>query len=277
MKKSTRIIVLSIVATGAAAAVMFNNVRTDAVDMPLQTGSDFDNTAAIDERIRALELAVSEERRARQLLEEELLVLYAEIDSVRAGPLSAEGIASEFTEVTSESTVADARAGRASREDRSQDRRDAMVKSGLAPERADHILRREDELRYEAMQAAFEARNSGEAIDRFNSNMNPDAMLRAEIGDADYELYLQASGRSTSVGIANVMASSPGERAGLQSGDQIVGYDGDRVFSSFELIELTMAGGEGNVVLDIVREGSPMQIVVPRGPIGVEIGRFRGR
>jgi hypothetical protein len=42
-------------------------------------------------------------------------------------------------------------------------------------------------------------------------------------------------------------------------------------------MQLTMAGGEGNVVIDVVRDGSPMQIVVPRGPIGVEIGRFRGR
>lgn len=90
-------------------------------------------------------------------------------------------------------------------------------------------------------------------------------------------MYLRANGRPTSVGISDVMASSPGERAGLLSGDEIVGYDGDRVFSSFELMQLTMAGGEGNVVIDVVRDGSPMQIVVPRGPIGVEIGRFRGR
>ena len=38
-----------------------------------------------------------------------------------------------------------------------------------------------------------------------------------------------------------------------------------------------MTGGDGNVVVDVMRDGSPMQIVVPRGPIGVEIGRFRGR
>jgi C-terminal processing protease CtpA/Prc len=152
-----------------------------------------------------------------------------------------------------------------------------MVEAGLAPDRADYILRRESEMRYEAMQAVFEARNAGESVDRLSQGMNPDAMLREEIGDSDYEKYLEAQGRPTSVGVASVMASSPADRAGLQSGDEIVGYDGKRVFSSYELMQQTMTAGDGNVVVDVVRDGAPLQIVVPRGPIGVEIGRFRGR
>ena len=73
------------------------------------------------------------------------------------------------------------------------------------------------------------------------------------------------------------MAASPAERAGLQPGDQIVSYDGERVFSTFELMQHTMASGDGDVVVDVLRNGATMQIVLPRGPIGVEIGRFRGR
>jgi hypothetical protein len=116
-----------------------------------------------------------------------------------------------------------------------------------------------------------------QSVDRLSQGMNPDAMLREEIGDSDYEKYLEAQGRPTSVGVASVMASSPADRAGLQSGDEIVGYDGKRVFSSYELMQQTMTAGDGNVVVDVVRDGAPLQIVVPRGPIGVEIGRFRGR
>lgn len=277
MERSTRIIIISSVVVAAAAAVMLNNVRSDAVSTTPQASNEFDNTAATEDRVRALELAVSEERRARQLLEEELLALYAEIDSLRVASLPADPAETGFAEVTSEDAVAAARTDREMRERRSIDRRGAMIEAGLDPARADYILRREDEVRYEAMQAVFEARNAGESIDRFSSNLNPDAILREEIGDADYELYLEANDRPTSVGVSSVMASSPAARAGLQAGDEIVGYDGDRVFSSFELMQLTMAGGDGNVVVDVVRDGSPMQIVVPRGPIGVEIGRFRGR
>jgi len=152
-----------------------------------------------------------------------------------------------------------------------------MIAAGMSPDRVDWVLQRESELRFESLQARYDARNSEQPQNRFDPSFNPEAMLRAEIGDAEYENYLAANGRSTSVGISSVMASSPGARAGLQTGDEIVSYDGRRVFSASELIQQTMAGGEGNVVVDVMRDGAPMQIVVPRGPIGVEIGRFRGR
>ena len=277
MQKTTRIVVLSLAAAGAVAAVMVNSVSNDA-GPPLPVSNDFDANAATEQRIRALELAVSEERRARQLLEEELLAIYADLDGLRAGsnrepageavPEPALASADAIREERSQGQVIDAREAA---------RREAMVGTGLAPDRVDYILRRESEMRYEAMQAVFEARSTGEPVDRFSPGMNPEAMLRAEIGDSDFEKYLEAQGRPTSVGVASVMASSPGEQAGLQSGDEIVSYDGERVFSTYELTQHTMAGGEGNVIIDVVRDGAPIQIVVPRGPIGVEIGRFRGR
>ena len=185
--------------------------HTNAID------NEFDITAATEDRIQALELAVSEERRARQLLEEELLALYAEIDGLRAAASPANSIEPGLTEVTAENSAANARSMREGRERREVDRRGAMIEAGLDPARADYILQREEEVRYEAMQAVFEARSAGESVDRFSPNMNPDAILRKEIGDADYETYLEANGRPTSVGVSSVMASSPAERAGLQT------------------------------------------------------------
>jgi len=278
MGKSTGIIVLSLVAAGAAAAVILNNVRSDADASVSPTDSEFNANAATEERIHALEVAVSQERRARQLLEDELLALYADIEALQArlesSPAESTGEPLALAAVDGEVSE---RNQRPSRDNRSTERRESMIEAGLTAERADFILRRESEVRYEAMQAVFAARNAGEAVDRFSPGMNPDAILRNEIGDSDYEKYLEANGRPTSIGVSSVMASSPAEMAGLQSGDEIVGYDGERVFSSFELMQRTMEGGDGNVVIDVVRNGSPMQIVVPRGPIGVEIGRFRGR
>ena len=277
MQGTTRIAVLSLVAMGAAAAVIVHNSSGDA-DPILPPATDFDAGAATEQRIRALELAVSEERRSRQLLEEELLAIHADLEGLQA---SRSGAASEEnSEQPAVGMVDENSAGRSQRQlrgDRETMWRDQMIEAGLTPDRADYILRRESELRYEAMQALFEARNAGESVDRFSPGLNPEAMLRAEIGDSDYEKYLDAHGRPTTVGIASVMASSPAEQAGLQPGDEIVGYDGERVFSSFELVQHTMAGGDGNVVIDVVRDGSPMQIVVPRGPIGVDLGRFRSR
>jgi C-terminal processing protease CtpA/Prc len=242
------------------------------------TTSQFDSSAATEQRILALETAVSEERRARQLLEDELLILFAELEQLESDREDRRSSDEESREargsVDSES-VARRQQFREARE--STGRRDAMIKAGMAPDRADYILRRESEMQFEQMQAVYQARNSGEPLDPLYRNFNADGMLREEIGDAEYETYLEANNRSTSVGVSSVMASSPGERAGLQAGDEIVGYDGQRVFSTSELVQHTMAGGDGNVVLDLMRDGSPMQVVVPRGPIGVETGRFRGR
>jgi predicted metalloprotease with PDZ domain len=111
-------------------------------------------------------------------------------------------------------------------------RRDDLIDARLAAARADWILQRESELRFESMQARFEARNSDNPLTWTDASLNPESMLRAEIGDAEYEMYLQANNRPTSVNISSVMASSPAENAGLRPGDEIVSYDGRRVFST---------------------------------------------
>jgi len=70
------------------------------------------------------------------------------------------------------------------------------------------------------------------------------------------------------------MSSSPAADAGLQPGDQIVRYGGERVFNSRDLIERSMEGN-GMVVVELVRDGTSMEVVIPRGPLGIEIGRRR--
>ena len=100
--------------------------------------------------------------------------------------------------------------------------------------------------------------------------------MRTELGEADYERYRAAMGQPTSVGVADVLASSPAERAGLMPGDEIVAYGGKRVFDVGELNALTLEGTAGeSVVLDVRRDGQNVQLVMPRGPIGIT-GGFRG-
>ena len=43
-----------------------------------------------------------------------------------------------------------------------------------------------------------------------------------------------------------------------------------------DLTRQTMDGAAGeNIVVDIMRDGNPMQIVMPRGPVGITGGRRR--
>lgn len=232
-------------------------------------GVYFDQSAGLEDRIRALEQAVAEERSARQLLEEEMQVLYAEIDALTPDREERQADTGQLQEEAPAAAAARFEALRASRSS-ADGRTGALIEAGFAPDRAAWIVQREAELRVEAMQAQFDARRSGEPLDRFDPSLNPTRALRQEIGDYEYEKYLIANNRSTSVGVGNVLESSPGQIAGLQSGDRIVGYDGQRVFSTNDLNEQTMQGEPGEaVVVDIVRDGVPMQVVMPRGPIGI--------
>jgi S1-C subfamily serine protease len=126
----------------------------------------------------------------------------------------------------------------------------------------------------QAMQARYDVRQSGGRYDPNDTRLNPGAILRSELGDTAYETYLEANGRSTAVSVNGVMQASPAQNAGLQVGDRIVGYDGKRVFSTGDLTAQTMNGTPGeSVLVDIERDGAPMQIVLPRGPVGITSGR----
>jgi len=273
MKTVSIVIGVALAVSLAAAAYMLNSSPTQP---PAASSVDpagyFDQSAATEERIRALEAAVAEERNARQLLEEELQVLYAEIDRLGEPQVARSGAQGGTSEAIQE------RIRRFRGSDVPEDRAAWLIESGFSPDRAEWISQRESELQMQVMQAQFEARRAGERFNPFDPGMNPATALRAEIGDAEYEQYLEAYDRSTSVSIGSVLESSPGQRAGLQPGDEIIRYGGQRVFSTQDLNQQTMVGEPGeSVVVDVMRDGALMQVVLPRGPIGVTTGRFRGR
>lgn len=145
-----------------------------------------------------------------------------------------------------------------------------LIDGGFSEDEARRIMRKESEAEFKAMQAAYVARRNGEAVDALSAMNEPQSMLRAELGDSDYERYLRAQGQATAIQVTRVLDSSPGSQAGLQSGDHIVSYNGERVFNVNDLRELTLQGSAGeNVILEIERDGVPMQLNVPRGPVGI--------
>ena len=234
--------------------------------------------APATERLLALESALDEERQARQLLEEELFRLIDEVERLK------EGEARVDTGRTAESRAAPAEAAEvrnrfAGRAGRSSESRTAeLVAGGLSPDRAATIARREAELRMQAMRARFEFEtgHSDVPIDSVVAQLDVDGMLREELSEAEYGQYLEASNRSTFVGINDVLEFSPAEQAGLRAGDRIVRYNGERVYNLRDLNRQQMQAGVGsNVVVDILRDGVPMQVTVPRGPLGVMAGRGR--
>ncbi len=279
MNKIHFAIAISLITGFAVAAVAFRVMEFDSTNTNNNSSFLFSSRASTEQRIKVLEDALTKESNARQLLEEHLLVLYAELDTLRdqpEPPFSQEKF-SENEKVSEENNkLSNEKPSRRIRvTDTSELRSTALMESGFTPDRAEWITQREDEIRIDVMQLRFDARRSGDMQALFSTSNRVESMLRNEIGDIEYEQYLQAYGSPTTIRIGTVMESSPGQLAGLRPDDEIVSYDGKRVFSFSDLTSQQMQGEAGeSVVMDILRDDVPMQIVLPRGPIGIQRGRY---
>ena len=270
--------ILSLAFVGIAAAYWTKSSTEERASSTLgavETRS-FDHSAPVEARIVALEQAVSIEREARQLLQEEVLILSDELERLTWDEPGS-GIESEAIAATANESE-DERRSNSRRRNSSAGPAERLVASGFTPGVADWILRRESELRMEGLQARYDAERERTPVLSADRRQSSENALREELGDAAYERYLEANGRATGIAVSSVLESSPALMAGLQIGDEIVNYDGQRIFSMSDLIQQTMRGVSGqNVIIDITRDGIPMQLVLPRGPLGIMGGRRYGR
>lgn len=260
-------------AAGFAAGAWTNRDAPPAEPGSGNEVGSIDASAPLEERIAALERAVASERDARLVLEEQLHGLYAELERFDSPEMD------ELLRTLAESSEAreQARRQQAARRDRGarmQDREDLrigqLIAGGFTEGRARQILELEDEIRMAALQAEFEARQKGENFNAWEWASDYQAGLRERLGDADYEKYLTAQGGQASVTVREVIGESPANRAGLRPGDRILSYDGKRIFTMNELRSTAFSGEAGeDVIVDIERNGQRMQLVLPRGPLGI--------
>ncbi|HEY9051110.1 MAG TPA: PDZ domain-containing protein [Gammaproteobacteria bacterium] len=153
----------------------------------------------------------------------------------------------------------------------------AGVNEGLAAE----IIRRKSELEYKQLELRDRAIRENymntpryfQQLRELNANATS---LRDDIGSEAYDRYLYAAGQNNRVVVSSVMSSSPAEQSGLQKGDIILRYDNEKIFNWNEIRQAT---GQGNrneyITIDIIRDGQLMNMVLPRGPLGVKLDSTR--
>lgn len=234
----------------------------------------FDSTRTTAERLEELERAVSEERQARLLLEEELLVLRDTVDAL-APPGEREMLLAATADVE-DRVPDDPRRGRRGGRDSTELRIERLESAGFSPARAAWIVERESQRQFDMLKARHEVERGGDIQAYRDAAASYEQNFREELGDADYERYLEGTGRSTAVDVSSVMDASPARAAGLRPGDRILSYAGQRVYNMGDLNRLTLEGRAGEVVyVEIERDGMPMQIALPRGPVGITGGGRR--
>ncbi|MFC6632173.1 PDZ domain-containing protein [Microbulbifer taiwanensis] len=156
-----------------------------------------------------------------------------------------------------------------------------MIDAGLNPDRAEYILAKQERFQYEHMKLSYEYRHlknksSDEAKslrEQLNVYSHPRKMFEHELGEQEFELYLEANGGRQEMRIDRVVADTPASSAGLQPGDRIVSYNGERVFHMGDLRTQVYRVAPGQTVrVEVQREGSSSRevIYVPSGPLGIQ-------
>jgi|GEM_PF-598067 hypothetical protein len=267
-----------LVTTAVIATFRSNN---EAVNIPaLSTNA---NSPQIEQRLSYLEEAIAEERELRIKLESEVASLRAVTESgseegarasgaERLAALAGEeGLPEDLQAIRDQ--IAERRSG-AVRESAEERVLSNLVEAGFDEFQAEQIVRATEEVQMDLLNARYEAQQNGEEFNAFEMQAAATAQLRANLGEVDYERYLEATNQPTSVGVSNVLASSPAEIAGMQSGDEIIGYNGERVYNVNELNRLiSSAEASGNVIVEVLRDGESVSLSVPAGPIGITSGR----
>lgn len=268
---------------GLAAGIAVATFWPGAGELPEpRSGGSVENR-----RLAELELALYEETERRAALERRIDELGAQLEILAGQPAPAAAVVPNGGDVdrAARATVTAAEAvadeprppQRGGQRFASPEQRVArLVEGGFTAQRAQWLMDRAEQLRMESLQAVYDARREGKPVDM--DRTDEQSLLRRELGDAEYEQYLRALGRPAAVGVNDVLASSPAETAGLRPGDQIVSYGGERVFDMRDLNRLTYEGQPDQpVVVEVMRDGQRVQLVLPRGPIGITAGRVAGR
>ncbi|MGH1471325.1 MAG: PDZ domain-containing protein [Cellvibrionaceae bacterium] len=272
------------------AIVVFLVVGMNVYLRSSQNDSEEMTMSQLSQRLLLLEEQLQEEKEKR----EELELVIGQLNSSERNNFS-EGFSGndfggvdeleEISEAVAESKEEVAESREARREaylQRMQARNDPsrrisrLEEAGFASDQADWIVRKEKEVQFNNLNDRWERQHQAYLQDPEKFDLVADNPIRAELGDQDYEKYLAANGRATSVRVNQVLDNSPAAYAGLQAGDEILRYSGQRVFNFSELNKVTVQGEKGSsVVVDVMRNGSVVQLTVERGPIGISSRRGR--
>ncbi|MCW9023401.1 MAG: PDZ domain-containing protein [Gammaproteobacteria bacterium] len=156
--------------------------------------------------------------------------------------------------------------------------KEILIQVGVEEGIAEDILSRLSQHEYQLLEHHDRAKregylNSSRFAKERRELMKNAPSLREAIGTDAYDRYLYETEQYNRVTVTTVMQGSPASRLGVLKGDVILNYANEKVLTWRELRELTGKGEYGEYVnLNILRDGQQMNILIPRGPLGVKLG-----
>jgi hypothetical protein len=156
-----------------------------------------------------------------------------------------------------------------------------LLAAGYSLDRIEYLRRRADELatqfrqdQADQMYRGVWPRDPERDLELATAlGVDPTFALKYEIGDAEYERYLRAMKRPTSVVVGEVAKGTVARSLGIMPGDEIVSYNNKRVFNSIQLRQISAPRPTDTpgalVPITVRREGQLMQMSAPKGYLGV--------
>ncbi len=100
--------------------------------------------------------------------------------------------------------------------------------------------------------------------------MAMEQQLKTELNDDEYQSYLSSLGQRTRIRVGTLESHSAAASAGMEPGDEILAYAGQRVFTLSDLNALMLKTPEGQIVPTTVRRnGQTLQLYVTGGALGI--------
>ena len=158
------------------------------------------------------------------------------------------------------------------------DTRESLVAAGVSEALTIDIMRRRSDIELRRLQLSDKAsregyRGTSRHTEELKELLAESVPLREELGDDTYDRYLYANGKDNRIKVLSVMIGSAAEEANLKQGDLVVKYGDTQMFNWMELKKATSEGELGEYVnVDIMRDGEPMSLWLPRGPLGIRLG-----
>ncbi len=159
----------------------------------------------------------------------------------------------------------------------SDEQYESLVSAGIDPAVAAEIKQRSDQWTLQRLELVDQAsregwRRSEEFEERMSALREERPDIRSELGDDDYDRYLFESGESNRVQIGSIIEGSAAQIAGVQVGDIVRSYAGQRIYTMRELQSATREGTRGESVSVFIERGSQqLALDVSRGPLGVTL------
>jgi hypothetical protein len=206
--------------------------------------------------------ALEAEREAREALEQEVNWLREELARLEANPIEAK-----------DPSARDSLASKKKKSGPTFDD-DRLLAQNLERERVEELRERYDANRLDELYLRDQAAREGWIrTPRYKEELSDLRMgLREDLGDENYDYLLYAMGKDNRLVVGDVLKSSAAERAGLEPGDIVQRYDGERIFNKKELRTATTQGKSGSTVaVDVERDGSLQRFYLPRGPLGITL------